>query len=100
MKRDIAQLVIERESHRADEKNRANHQKSDLALKQMESRSAGVQAKKEAAAALKDREIKQKQDVFEKRKQKANKRRSRVYRFIFVVPLRGLANRQNRFKKT
>ena len=72
MKKDIAQLAIERESRCAEDKLRANKQKSDLALKHMEARLAGVQAKKYAAADLKAKEIKQKQDVFEKRKQQAS----------------------------
>ena len=55
MKREINQLEIERESRRADEKIRANQQKSDLALKHMHARLADVQAKKEDAAALKEK---------------------------------------------
>ena len=46
---------------------RANKQKSDLAIKHMAARLASVQSKKDAAAVLKAREIKQKQDVFEKK---------------------------------
>ena len=38
----------------------------------MVARLASVQSKKDAAAVLKAREIKQKQDVFEKRKQQAS----------------------------
>jgi hypothetical protein len=72
MKREIAQLAIERDSCWAEEKMRANKQKSDLAIKHMEARLASVQSKKDAASVLKAREIQQKQDVFEKRKQKAS----------------------------
>ena len=43
MKREIAQLAIERESRRAEEKMRANKQKSDLAIKHMEAILASVQ---------------------------------------------------------
>ena len=46
MKREIAQLVIEMESSRAEEKMQAYQQKSDLAMKHMEVRLAGVQTKK------------------------------------------------------
>ena len=55
MKREIAQLVIERESCRAEEKMRENKQKSDLAIKHMAARLASVQSKKDAAAFLKAR---------------------------------------------
>ena len=46
MKREIAQLVIESDSTRAEEEMRANQQKSYLAMKNMEARLAGVQEKK------------------------------------------------------
>ena len=72
MKREIAQLAIERDSCRDEEQMRANKKKSDLAIKHMEARLASVQSKKDAASVLKAREIQQKQDVFEKRKQKAS----------------------------
>ena len=55
MKKEIAQIAIERESSHAEEKIWANQQKLDLAMKHMDARLAGVKAQKKAAAALKDR---------------------------------------------
>ena len=66
---DLAKIDLECQTLNNEAKIRAEKKKAELALEHLHAKIASAQAKKDATAAHKAKEIKDKQDTFEKRNQ-------------------------------